>query len=55
MVSLPNPASLPPFCIPTLLYDVTGLVNKFCDFAEHSFLNRVAYFLFNRMALMRNE
>ena len=35
--------SLPPFCIPTLLYDVTGPLNEFCDFVEHSFLNRVAY------------
>ena len=44
MVSLPNMASLPPFCIPTFLYDVTRLLNEFCDFAEHSFLNRVDYF-----------
>ena len=55
MVSLPSPTPLPQFCIPTFLYDVIGLVNELCDFDEHSFLNRVAYFLFNRMALMHNE
>ena len=55
MVSLPNPTSLPPFCIPTFLYDEIGFVNEFCDFDEHSFLNRVAFFFFNRMVLMRNE
>ena len=55
MVSLPSLAPLPLFCIPTFLYDVTGLVNELCDFTEHSFLNQVAYFLFNRMSLMRTE
>ena len=52
MVSFPSSTPLPPFCIPTFLYDVIGLVNEPCDFAEHSFLNQVAYFLFNRMVLM---
>ena len=55
MVSLPSPTPLPLFCIPTFLYDVIGLVNELYDVAEHSFLNQVAYFLFNRMALMRTE
>ena len=55
MVSLPIPTPLPPFCIPTFLYDVTGLVNELCDFVEHSFLNPVAYLLFKWMALMCTE
>ena len=54
MVSLPSLASLPPFCILTLLYDVTGLLNEFCDFDEHSFL-KSSLFLLSQMALMRGE
>ena len=55
MVSLPSLTPLPPFCIPTFFCDVTGLVNELHNFAEHSFFNQVAYFLFNRMALMRTK
>ena len=55
MVSFPSLTPLPLFCILTFLYDVIGLVNELCDFAEHSFLNQVGYFLFNTMALMRPE
>ena len=44
MVFLPSLDFLPPFCVPTFLYDVTGLLNEFYEFSKHSFLNRVAYF-----------
>ena len=51
---LPSLVSLPPFCIPTFLYSVIGLLNECCDFAELPF-EPSSLLLFSRMALMRNE
>ena len=45
MVSLPSQTPLTPFCIPTFLYDVIGLVNELSDFAEHSFFEPSSLFL----------